>query len=134
MLARIMKSRVSSASPYERSYGFCRALRLGSRIWIAGTAPIWPDGSCPDAPEAQATRCFQIISEALGSFSASLDDVVRTRMYITRPEIADAVGAVHGRVYADARPVATMVVVAGLLDPRWLVEVEAEAELEDGPA
>lgn len=96
---------------------------------VSGTAPIWPDGSCPDDAAAQMRRCLEIIATALDSAGASLRDVVRTRMYLVDGRDADAVGAVHGDVFADVRPAATMVVVAALLDPRWRVEVEAEAVL-----
>ncbi|MCA9518577.1 MAG: RidA family protein, partial [Myxococcales bacterium] len=108
---------VSSGSPFEPRYGFSRALRVGDRVLVAGTAPIWPDGSCPDDAGAQARRCFAIITAALAEVGAGPDDVVRTRMFITDPADADAVGAAHGEVFAAARPVATMVVVAALLDP-----------------
>jgi enamine deaminase RidA (YjgF/YER057c/UK114 family) len=121
--------RVTSGSPFEEAFGFSRAVRAGSRVLVAGTAPIWPDGSCDERVEQQARRCFEIIADALAAAGAGLGDVVRTRMYITSPGDADAVGSVHGEIFAATRPVATMVVVAGLLDARWKVEVEAEAQL-----
>ncbi len=119
--------RVSSGSPYEASIGFSRALRAGERVLVSGTAPVWPDGSCRDDAGEQARRCFEIVGAALEDAGASLGDVVRTRMFITSASHADAVGAVHGELFAATRPAATMVVVAGLLDPRWKVEIEAEA-------
>ena len=94
---------------------------------MSGTAPIWPDGSCDPDPAAQAVGCFEIILAALAQAGAGADDVVRTRTYLTSAEDAAAVGAVHGRLFGDARPASTMVVVAALLDPRWKVEIEAEA-------
>jgi enamine deaminase RidA (YjgF/YER057c/UK114 family) len=94
---------------------------------VSGTAPVWPDGSCPDDVEAQAGRCFEIIALALDDLGASLADVVRTRMYLVDRADADAVGRAHLAACRPARPAATMVVVAGLLDPRWRVEIEAEA-------
>ena len=94
---------------------------------VSGTAPIWRDGSCDPDPEKQAARCLEIISEALSHAGAALDDVVRTRMFITDRSYSEAVGSAHAEVFAEVRPVATMVVVAGLLDPRWKVEIEAEA-------
>ncbi|MGH8981395.1 MAG: RidA family protein [Acidimicrobiales bacterium] len=120
---------VASGSPYEAAIGFSRAVRRGDRVLVAGTAPIWPDGRCPEDPAVQAARCFEIIAAALDGAGAALADVVRTRMYVTDRADADAVGAVHGRVFAGIRLVATMIVVAGLLDPRWKVEIEAEAVL-----
>ncbi len=119
--------RVGSGSPFEAVIGFSRAVRTGDRVLVSGTAPVWPDGSCDPDPAAQARRCFEIIGEALDALGVSSADVVRTRMYITDPAVADAVGRVHGEIFASRRPAATMVVVAGLLDPRWKVEIEAEA-------
>jgi enamine deaminase RidA (YjgF/YER057c/UK114 family) len=96
---------------------------------VSGTAPVWPDGSCDPDPAVQARRCLQIIEDALIAAGVSLADVVRTRMYIVEADDADAVGRTHGEVFGDIRPAATMVVVKGLLDPRWKVEIEAEAQL-----
>lgn len=121
------RQRVKSGSPYEAAYGFCRAVRVGDRVIVAGTAPIWPDGSCDPDPAAQARRCLDIIIAALAEVGSGPADVVRTRMFITSADEADAVGRAHGAVFGEVRPAATMVVVAGLLDPRWKVEIEAEA-------
>jgi enamine deaminase RidA (YjgF/YER057c/UK114 family) len=93
----------ASGSPFEATIGFSRAVRVGARVVVSGSAPIWPDGTCPDDAGIQARRCLEIVLEAL-----------------------EALGASAGR----ARPAATMVVVAGLLDPRWKVEIEAEAVVE----
>jgi enamine deaminase RidA (YjgF/YER057c/UK114 family) len=119
--------RISSGSPFEPTIGFSRAVRAGGRVLVSGTAPVWPDGSCPADVAVQARRCFEIIEAALQEAGATLDDVVRTRMYLTSADDAAAVGAVHGELLGAVRPAATMVVVAGLLDPAWRVEVEAEA-------
>ena len=121
------RQRVSSASPYEPAIGFSRAVRVGDRVLVSGTAPVFPDGSCPDDPAAQARRCFAIIGAALLEAGASFTDVVRSRVLLVDVADAEAVSGVHGDVYGDIRPAATMVVVAGLLDPRWRVEIEAEA-------
>jgi enamine deaminase RidA (YjgF/YER057c/UK114 family) len=121
------RQRVSSGSPFESAIGFSRALRVGDRVLVAGTAPVWPDGSCSEDPARQTRRCIEIIAEALGQLGATLDDVVRTRLYLTSALYADEVAAVHGELFGAVHPVATMVVVAGLLDPRWKVEIEAEA-------
>jgi len=121
------RQRVSSGSPFEPRFGFSRAVRVGDRVLVAGTAPIWPDGSCDPDPEAQARRCLEIIVAALREAGAKPADVVRTRTYITDAKDADAVGRAHGAVFGEVRPASTMVVVAGLLDPRWKVEMEAEA-------
>jgi enamine deaminase RidA (YjgF/YER057c/UK114 family) len=121
------RRRVSSGSPYEAPIGFSRAIRVGDRVLVSGTAPVWPDGGVDPDPEAQAARCFEIVTEALAALGASPEDVVRTRMCLTDPADWEAVGRAHGRVFAATRPAATMVVVAALLDPRWKVEIEAEA-------
>jgi enamine deaminase RidA (YjgF/YER057c/UK114 family) len=121
------RRRVGSGSPYEEPIGFSRAMRIGDRIVVAGTAPVWPDGSCDPDPETQAARCFEIVVDALRRLGADPSDVVRTRMYLVDAGDWEAVGRAHGAVFRGARPVATMVVVAALLDPRWRVEVEVEA-------
>jgi enamine deaminase RidA (YjgF/YER057c/UK114 family) len=118
---------VSSGSPYEPRIGISRAVRVGDRVLVSGTAPIWPDGSCDPDAAAQARRCFEIIVAALHEAGAEPADVVRTRMFITDPADADTIGAVHAEVFGEARPAATMVVVTGFLDPRWRCEIEAEA-------
>lgn len=115
-----------SGSPYEPAFGFSRAVRSGDCVWVSGTGPVWPDGSCHPDPAVQARRCFQIALEAMAELGAEPDHVVRTRMYVTDPAHAEAVGAVHREMVGAAAPAATMV-VAGLLDPRWKVEIEAEA-------
>lgn len=121
------RTHVSSGSPYEPIIGFSRAVRIGDRVLVSGTAPVWPDGSCDPDPGAQARRCFEIIRIALEEAGARLDDVVRTRMFLTDPAAAEAVQEEHGRAFGAIRPAATMVVVSALLDPRWKVEIEAEA-------
>ena len=100
---------------------------MGDRVIVSGTAPIWPDGNVDPDPYVQAKRCFEIIAKALEESGASVDDVVRTRMFVTDAADGDAVGRAHGEVFAKARPAATMVVVKALLDERWKVEIEAEA-------
>lgn len=120
---------VSSGSPFEPTIGFSRAIRVGDRVLVSGTGPVWPDGSCLDDAAAQARRCFEIITAAMAEAGAAPQHVVRTRMFLTSAADADAVGAVHGELFGDTRPAATMVVVATLLDPRWKVEIEAEAVL-----
>jgi enamine deaminase RidA (YjgF/YER057c/UK114 family) len=124
------RQRISSGSPFEGRVDFSRALRVGDRVLVAGTAPIWPDGSCDPDPEMQAARCLAIVAEALGHAGARIDQVVRTRMFITDAKHGEAVGRAHAAVFGEVRPVATMVVVAGLLDPRWKVEIEAEAVVD----
>ena len=127
------EQRITSGSPFEERIGFSRALRVDDRVWVSGTGPVWPEGSCPDDAGAQARRCFEIILAALAEAGAGAEDVVRTRMFLTSATDADAVSAVHGELFGSVRPAATMVVIAGLLDPRWKVEIEAEALIRARP-
>lgn len=121
------RRRASSGSPFEASIGFSRGVRSGDVIAVSGTAPIWPDGHVDPDPSVQARRCWEIALDALAELGGTVDDVIRTRQYVVRADLADAVGAVHGEVFGAVRPASTMVVVAGLLDPRWLCEVELDA-------
>lgn len=119
-----------SSSPYEGLFGFARAVRRGSRIVVSGTAPIDKDGETieGDAYE-QAKRCFEIILEAVEGLGGSRDDVIRIRAYITDALDWEAVGRAHGECFQDTYPAATLIVVSGFLDPRWLVTIEADAEV-----
>lgn len=118
---------ISSGSPYEETVGFSRAVRVDDRVFVAGTAPIWPNDHVDPDPGVQAAKCFEIIGRALEDAGAGFDDVVRTRTYLVDASHQDAVGVEHGKIFSRIRPASTMVVCAGLLDPRWLVEIEAEA-------
>jgi enamine deaminase RidA (YjgF/YER057c/UK114 family) len=121
------RQRVSSGSPYEATVGFSRAVRVGDRVLVSGTAPIWPDGTCDPDAGVQAERCLAIIVAALAEAGAGPEDVVRTRSYLIDRDDQAAISAAHGRVFGAIRPASTMIVVAALLDPRWRVEMEAEA-------
>jgi enamine deaminase RidA (YjgF/YER057c/UK114 family) len=127
----VERQRISSGSPFEPAIGFSRAFRVGDRVLVSGTGPVLPGGGCPDGAGPQARRCFAIIRTALEEGGATLDDIVRTRMFIVSADDGEAVGAVHGELLGHVRPAATMVVVAGLLDPAWRVEIEAEAVLPE---
>lgn len=121
-------SRVFTGSPFEERFGFARAVRVGERILVAGTGPVEDDGTTtPGDVAAQAARCCTLICRALAQLGAGAEDVVRTRMLLTDPADQDAVGAVHNRFFAAARPAATMAGVAWLCRPEWKVEIEAEA-------
>jgi enamine deaminase RidA (YjgF/YER057c/UK114 family) len=127
------RQRIASGSPYEPVIGFSRAIRVRDRVVVSGTGPIWPDGTVDPDPEAQAARCLAIILEALDAAGATAADVVRTRMYLVHASDWEAVGRAHGAVFGEAPPAATMIVVAGLLDERWHVEIEAEAVIGATP-
>ena len=122
------RERVPARTTFEPVVGYSRAVREGRHVYVSGTAPVVPDGAVPSPdPYRQAQRCFQIVLEALGELGASAEHVVRTRAYLVRAEDWEAVGKAHGEAFGEARPATTFVVVLRLLDPRWLVEVEADA-------
>ncbi len=111
--------------------GFSRAVRRGTHIAVSGTAPIDADGETVfGGAYEQATRCFEVILEAVLALGGTREDVVRTRMFVTDASDWDAVGRAHGEFFGEVYPAATLVVVKGLLDPRWRVEIEADAEVE----
>jgi enamine deaminase RidA (YjgF/YER057c/UK114 family) len=121
--------RISSGSAWEARYGYSRAVVAGPHVYVAGTAPIMPGDADPPAdPYEQARRCLEIVVGALAEAGASPDKVVRTRVFVTDPAHVPEVLRAHGETFGEARPACTGVVV-GLLDPRWLVEIEAEAYL-----
>ena len=126
----VQRQRISGHSPYEPVFGFSRALAVGDRVLVAGTAPVPPGGGpSPAGPYAQARLCLDLIGEALAKAGTSVEHVVRTRIYLTAAEHWEEVARAHGEVVAAIRPAASAVIVAGLLDPAWLVEIEAEAML-----
>ncbi|MHB8304031.1 MAG: RidA family protein [Acidobacteriaceae bacterium] len=121
-----MRQNIAGSSPYEPIIGFSRAVRIGNAVHVSGTGPVGAD----DADAAtQTRRVLGIVEGVLAQAGATLEDVVRTRMYLTRVEDWEAVGRVHGEFFGTIRPAATMVVVAQLLHPQWRVEIEAEAML-----
>ena len=119
---------ISSGSPYEKPIGFSRAVRVGNVISVAGTGPIAPDGTtaCPGDAYGQARRCLDIIKEAIEAAGARLDDVVRTRLLLTDVSNWEEVGRAHGEFFADIRPASTLVEISRLVQPDWLVEIEAD--------
>ena len=121
---------IASGSPFEPVIGFSRAVVDGHHVLVAGTAPIMPDGGEPP-PDVfgQARRVLEIIVGALGEAGAGPEQVVRPRTYLTDARDWEEAGRAHGEVFADIRPASTMIVVSGFLDPRWRVEMEADAIL-----
>jgi enamine deaminase RidA (YjgF/YER057c/UK114 family) len=108
--------------------GYSRAVRVGNTVAVAGTAPVMPDGADPPAdPYEQARRCLEIILASLAEVGAGAEHVLRTRVYLTRAEDWPEVGRAHGEVFGGALPASSMLVVAALLDPKWLVEIEVDA-------
>jgi enamine deaminase RidA (YjgF/YER057c/UK114 family) len=121
---------VFSGAPTERAYGYCRAVVVGNTVYVSGTAPVMPGGADPPSDAyGQARRCLDIIVGALAEAGAQPSDVVRTRVYLVRVEDYDEVYRAHAEVFGDVLPTNTGVVIAALLDPRWLVEIEADAVL-----
>jgi enamine deaminase RidA (YjgF/YER057c/UK114 family) len=119
-----MRQNFSGTSPFEPVIGFSRAVRVGDTIYVSGTGPVGAD----DADAAtQARHTLEIIRSVLARAGSGMEDVVRTRMYLTHVEDWEAVGRAHGEVFGEIRPAATMVVVAKLLNPAWRVEIEADA-------
>ena len=123
---------ISSSSPYEQSIGFSRAVRIGNWIAVSGTAPIAPDDetTCPNDAYRQTKRCLEIIQKAIEDAGGKLENVARTRIYLTDRSFWEEVGKAHGEFFSGIRPATTMVVVAGLVDPDWLVEIEADCVIE----
>ena len=122
-----MRQNISGGSPYEPIIGFSRAVRVGNSVHLAGTGPVGADNE--DAA-GQTRRIFAIAQKALAEAGASLNDVVRTRMYLTHVQDWEAVGRVHGEFFGTTRPAATMVVVAALLNPAWRIEIEMDAFID----
>jgi enamine deaminase RidA (YjgF/YER057c/UK114 family) len=120
---------VSSGSPWELVVGYSRAVRVGDRVVVAGTAAQWPDGQVDPDPEVQARRCFDIIGAALREAGASWSDVTRTRVYLVDANDFNAVSIVHGEIFSHIRPANTTVVVKALLNDEWKCEIEVEAVL-----
>jgi enamine deaminase RidA (YjgF/YER057c/UK114 family) len=119
-----MRQNISGGSPFEPIIGFSRAVRVGHSVLLAGTGPV---GAEAEDAAGQTRRIFAIAKKALAEAGATFNDVVRTRMFLTRAEDWEAVGKVHGEFFGDIRPAATMVVVAALLNPAWRIEIEMDA-------
>jgi enamine deaminase RidA (YjgF/YER057c/UK114 family) len=123
---------IASGSPFEPVIGFSRAVVDGRHVSISGTAPVMVDGGDPPADAyGQTKRVLEIIAAALAEAGAGPEHVVRTRTYLTNADDWEEVGRAHGEVFAGVRPASTMVVVSAFLDPRWVVEMEADALLPD---
>jgi enamine deaminase RidA (YjgF/YER057c/UK114 family) len=130
-----MRQLISSGSPYEPKVGISRAVRVGQHISVAGTAPIGPDRKTVGVgdPAAQMRRCLEIVKAAIEDAGGSLRHVVRTRILLTRIDDWQAVAAVHGEFFRDIRPTNTIMQITRFIDPEWLVEIEADAIVEDMP-
>lgn len=127
------RRQVSSGTEWESRYGYSRAVRAGDAVHVSGTTAVDDDGEvvAPGDPYEQTKHALSIVADALQQTGASIDDVVRTRMFVTDIDDQDAVGRAHGEVFGDVRPAATMVEIEALVDPELLVEIEAEARIEE---
>jgi enamine deaminase RidA (YjgF/YER057c/UK114 family) len=128
----MMRKNISSGSPYEEPIGFSRAVRIGNRVCVSGTAPIAENGSVesPGDVYKQTKRCLEIIKHAIEEAGASLADVIRTRVYLTDAETWKEAAKAHGEYFSSIKPACTFVEVSRLIDPQWLVEIEADCEME----
>ncbi len=122
-------ARVFSGAPWEAKVGYCRAIRRGPHVWVTGTAPVAEDGSvfAPGDAYAQAKRCFEIIEQALAELGVGMDQIVRTRMFVTDISQWEAFGKAHGEVFAEHPPTTSMIGINALIDPAMMIEIEAEA-------
>jgi len=122
---------ITSGSPYESLVGFSRAVVAGPHVFVAGTAPVMPEGADPPADTyGQTRRVLEIILAALAEAGAGAEHVVRTRLFLTPEADFDEAARAHGEVFSDIRPASTMLYVSSLADPRWHVEMEAQALLD----
>lgn len=125
--------RAFSGAPWEARVGYCRALRRGPHVWVTGTVAMDADGGvfAPGNPEAQARRCLEIIAAALAEVGASMSDVVRTRMFVTNIDHWEAFGRAHGEIFRDHPPTTSMIGIASLIGPDFMIEIEADAFVDE---
>jgi enamine deaminase RidA (YjgF/YER057c/UK114 family) len=126
------RQRIPPQGPFEEEIGFTRAIRAGSIVAVSGTVGVEADGSVKEDAGAQADRCFALIREHIEALGGHMGDVVRVRMFVTDIKDADAVSAAFSRALKATRPTGTLVAIAGLYDPRWKVEIEADAVIGSG--
>ncbi|MCP5090637.1 MAG: RidA family protein [Gammaproteobacteria bacterium] len=128
-----IRKSIRSGAPWEQEVGYCRAVRVGSHVMVSGTAPVGPSGELVGEGDAyaQARRCIEIIAKALDEAGSGLADVVRTRMFVTDIEQWPEFARAHREAFGDIMPATTMVEVSRLIDPGMLIEIEADAVLEN---
>lgn len=131
-LTRMQRRRTFTDTPWEKTVGYCRAVRVGQHIYVTGTAPVADGGGvfAPGDGYAQARRCLDIIARALAELDAGMEHVVRTRLFVTDISRWREYGRAHGEVFAEHPPATTMVEVKALIEPDMLIEIEADAVLD----
>lgn len=128
------RQNISSNSPLESVFGYSRAVKLGNHVFVSGTTAIQPDGSVAggDDPYAQAVAALKTIEKALHEAGATFEDVVRTRVFVTNMDDLEAISKAHGAVFGDIRPASTGVEISRLARPEMLIEIEADAFIQEG--
>jgi enamine deaminase RidA (YjgF/YER057c/UK114 family) len=129
----MMRKNVTYNQPLEKEIGFSRAVKIGNIIAISGTAPIAPDGSVvsPGDVYGQAKRCLEIIKDVLEKSGGKLDNVIRTRIFLKDIKTWKDVARAHGEIFSNIQPACTFAEVSGFINPEWLIEIEADAVLEN---
>lgn len=122
-----MRQNIPSGAPWEDQVGYCRAVRIGNTIEVSGTAPIRDGKTVGDNAYEQTKVCLEIIKEAIEKAGGKIEDVVRTRMFVTDISQWVMIGKAHGEVFGEIKPATTMVEVKALIDPEMMVEIEATA-------
>jgi enamine deaminase RidA (YjgF/YER057c/UK114 family) len=123
----VMRQNIPSGAPWEDQVGYCRAVRIGNTIEVSGTAPIRDGKTVGDNAYEQTKVCLEIIKEAIEKAGGKIEDVVRTRMFVTDISQWVMIGKAHGEVFGEIKPATTMVEVKALIDPEMMVEIEATA-------
>lgn len=128
-LAAAGRRRTFSGAPWEAQVGYCRAVRAGDHVYVSGCAPVAEGGAvhAPGDAYGQARRCLEIVAHALADLGAGVDDVVRTRMFVTDVSRWAEFGRAHRELFGPHPPATSMVQVAALIDPAMLIEIEADA-------
>jgi len=129
-----MRKSVSSGSPFEARIGFSRAVRVGSFLAVAGTAPIAPDGgvAAPGDVYGQTRRCLEVVAQAIADAGLTLESVIRTRVMLTDISRWEEAARAHGEVFSSIKPACTFVEVKGFIKREWLVELEADCVADTG--